>query len=80
MARPILVAGAAGRVGAVGRTVTELLLGQGPDCACDGAERRRGRLGIAPPGRGGRAGRSARSWSSSGSTRRHSRVGEGSDS
>src|SRR5260370_35945168 len=29
MANPILVAGAAGRVGAVGRTVTELLLKQG---------------------------------------------------
>ena len=29
MAKPILVTGAAGRVGAVGRTVTELLLNQG---------------------------------------------------
>ena len=29
MANPILVTGAAGRVGAVGRTVTELLLKQG---------------------------------------------------
>ena len=29
MAKPILVTGAAGRVGAVGRTVTELLLQQG---------------------------------------------------
>ena len=29
MANPILVTGAAGRVGAVGRTVTELLLNQG---------------------------------------------------
>ena len=29
MAKPILVTGAAGRVGAVGRTVTELLLKQG---------------------------------------------------
>ena len=29
MANPILVTGAAGRVGAVGRTVTELLLTQG---------------------------------------------------
>ncbi len=29
MASPILVTGAAGRVGAVGRTVTELLLKQG---------------------------------------------------
>ena len=29
MANPILVTGAAGRVGAVGRTVTELLLQQG---------------------------------------------------
>ena len=29
MANPILVPGAAGRVGAVGRTVTELLLKQG---------------------------------------------------
>ena len=29
MADPILVTGAAGRVGAVGRTVTELLLNQG---------------------------------------------------
>ena len=29
MANPILVTGAAGRVGAVGRTVTELLLRQG---------------------------------------------------
>ena len=31
MANPILVTGAAGRVGAVGRTVTELLLKQGKD-------------------------------------------------
>ena len=29
MAHPILVTGAAGRVGAIGRTVTELLLKQG---------------------------------------------------
>ena len=29
MANPILVTGAAGRVGAIGRTVTELLLKQG---------------------------------------------------
>ncbi len=29
MAKPILVTGAAGRVGAIGRTVTELLLKQG---------------------------------------------------
>ena len=31
MANPILVTGAAGRVGAVGRTVTELLLKQGKE-------------------------------------------------
>ena len=38
MANPILVTGAAGRVGAVGRTVTELLLKQGKDGTCDGAK------------------------------------------
>jgi hypothetical protein len=31
MANPILVTGTAGRVGGVGRTVTELLLKQGTD-------------------------------------------------
>ena len=38
MATPILVTGAAGRVGAVGRTVTELLLKQGTSGPCDGAK------------------------------------------
>jgi hypothetical protein len=38
MEDPILVTGAAGRVGAIGRTVTELLLKQGQSRACDGAK------------------------------------------
>jgi|GEM_PF-4733142 len=38
MADPILVTGAAGRVGAVGRTVTELLLKARQSGACDGAK------------------------------------------
>ncbi len=38
MASPILVTGAAGRVGGVGRTITELLLEARESGACDGAK------------------------------------------
>jgi hypothetical protein len=38
MEDPILVTGAAGRVGAIGRTVTELLLKARPSRTCDGSK------------------------------------------
>jgi nucleoside-diphosphate-sugar epimerase len=60
MASPILVTGAAGRVGAVGRTVTELLVKQGKAVRAM-VRNEDERASIARSGRGGRRRQSARS-------------------
>ena len=61
MANPILVTGAAGRVGAVGRTVTELLLKQGKAVRAMVRTEDERAQALRDSGCGGRGWRSARS-------------------